>query len=652
MMTQVDPLLAGRYRMGRLLGSGGFGAVYLATDERLHRAVAIKVCSTQRLPPHEAAEAAQLFQSEALTLARLRHPGLTAIWDYFSEGTDWYLVMEYVPGETLRDLLRRTGGPLPQAEAIDYARQLCSVLGYLHRQQPPVVFRDLKPANVMVTPNGQLKLIDFGIARLFSPGKLADTSQFGTPGYAPPEQYGGQTEPRSDMYSLGVVLHQMLTGHNPSTTPFALPPISALNPTVTGALETLVADATAYNIADRVASAEDFCARLDAATARPAPQLTHVVPRINTYTPTVSPNNPPTGRQPWAPAPQRIPSRPKPANGVGRAATLILLLIILFGSLGAGGWLLTAQLPNLRDFMQGGVVAAIPNTSGLPTLTLFSAVDQDGRENIYQLNLRNGQSRQLTHMAPNSRASQPAFSPDGSQIAYTRETRQQEGITNTGQDDISEVWVMDRNGRNGRRVLPSYPLARSAAWSPDGQWLAIEAAEAGRAWRDHDIVLVNVRSGEVQPLATTPSWEGGPAWSPDGTRIAFHARRNSRCMELFAAELATREATRLTDLADDTCSGTSSGDFWPDWSAQGLVFGRKQGGTEQLVILDTETGEYTPLSTGAEPAGHPRWSADGQHVLFEQGTGQGTALARYAIATSTTTMIDTGLPGSHLADWQ
>src|SRR3712207_1110289 len=120
MTTQPDVLLAGRYRMGHLLGSGGFGAVYLATDERLHRPVAIKVCSTRRLPPHEADEAARLFQSEALTLARLRHPGLTAIWDYFNHDDDWYLVMEYVPGETLRALLRRVDGPLPLAEAIDY----------------------------------------------------------------------------------------------------------------------------------------------------------------------------------------------------------------------------------------------------------------------------------------------------------------------------------------------------------------------------------------------------------------------------------------------------------------------------------------------------------------------------------------------------
>ena len=118
-MVLTDQVIVGRYQLGKLLGSGGFGAVYLAEDLRLQRCVAIKVCSTQRLPADEAAEAARLFQGEALTLARLRHPGLTAVWDYFNEGDDWFLVMEYVPGETLREVWKRSGGRLPVPQAAD-----------------------------------------------------------------------------------------------------------------------------------------------------------------------------------------------------------------------------------------------------------------------------------------------------------------------------------------------------------------------------------------------------------------------------------------------------------------------------------------------------------------------------------------------------
>ncbi len=649
-MTQLDPLLAGRYRMGRLLGSGGFGTVYLATDERLHRPVAIKICSTQRLPPHEADEAAQLFQSEALTLARLRHPGLTAIWDYFNEGDDWYLVMEYVPGETLRDVLRKSGGALPQADALSYTRQICAVLGYLHRQQPPVVFRDLKPGNVMVMPDGQLKLIDFGIARLFSPGKTADTSQFGTPGYAPPEQYGGQTEPRSDLYTLGVVLHQMLTGHNPSNSPFALPPVRSINPTVPEPLEALVAQATAYNITDRVASADQFCELLEAAVTRPAPKLTTVAPRILTY-PVAQPTNTPTGRQPWAPTPQRIPNRPNTKTGIGRGITLLLLLMLLLGSVGVGAYMLRAQLADLRALILPTVVSDAASQT-VPKTALFSATGDNGIKNIYQTNPLTGKTRPLTQMPQNVSASQPALSPDGSKIAYTRETRAFDEISKVGTILSSEVWLMDRNGANPRRVLPSYPLARSAAWSPDGAWLALEVAENDREWKDHDIVLVNVANGSVSTLITSPQWEGGPTWSPDGVQVAFHARRGSKCMEIFSMGLQNGSTEQqITNLSGNECNTQSSGDYWPDWSTTGIAMGRKLAGKEQIVVIDPVTRAETVLDTGEQPAGHPNWSADGRHLLFEQGKLPSVALARYDLESKMTAQVETALAGAHLADW-
>ncbi len=261
-MALTDQVITGRYRLGKLLGSGGFGAVYLAEDLRLQRVVAIKICSTRSLPSDETAQAAQLFQSEALTLARLRHPGLTAVWDYFSQDDEWFLVMEYVPGQTLRDVLKQAGGRLPIGQVIDYTRQLCEVLRYLHEQPHPIVFRDLKPGNIMVTPEGELKLIDFGIARLFTPGKVTDTAQFGTPGYAPPEQYGGQTEPRSDIYSLGAVVHQMVTGHNPGASPFALPPARMVDPTLPPEIEMAIVRATALKPADRFPNVNDFCTAL------------------------------------------------------------------------------------------------------------------------------------------------------------------------------------------------------------------------------------------------------------------------------------------------------------------------------------------------------------------------------------------------------
>lgn len=217
-------LLYQRYHLLHRLGEGGFGAVYQAEDTQLGgRLVAIKEMRPQSgLSAQENAEATEAFKKEALLLAELMHPNLPRIYDHFSESRNWYLVMDYIEGETLEALLGRTpGGYLPLVEALAIGLQLCDVLEYLHTRQPPIIFRDLKPLNIMHTSSGHLYLIDFGIARLFKPGQMKDTIAFGSPGYAAPEQYGKtQTTPRSDIYSLGATLHQMLTGIDPSLNPF------------------------------------------------------------------------------------------------------------------------------------------------------------------------------------------------------------------------------------------------------------------------------------------------------------------------------------------------------------------------------------------------------------------------------------------------
>jgi len=644
-MLQTETLLAGRYRLGRLLGSGGFGAVYFATDERLHRPVAIKVCSTHGLPAPEADEAARLFQSEALTLARLRHPGLTAIWDYFNQDDKWYLVMEYVPGETLRTLLRQAGSPLPYGDALSYARQLCAVLGYLHRQAPPVVFRDLKPANIMVMPEGQLKLIDFGIARLFSPGKLADTSQFGTPGYAPPEQYGGQTEPRSDIYSMGVVLHQMLTGHNPASTPFVLPAVRSLNPAVPAPIEELIAQATAYDITRRVESADEFCRLMDMSVERPPAAPTMQRPAA-----------PPRDREQrlWSPPPRALPS-PPPSTGFGRSLVMIVLLLLLLGSLAAGAFLLRDQIAALRDDLS--IVSPVGPLVRVPAaLAVFSAASGDGSEHLYRVDVASGNTEMLLELPEGTRAQQPAISPDGKRIAYTREIRAFDPEDEAWRLAALEVWLMNADGSDGRAVLPGYN-SRSAAWSPDGRYLALEIAKG--LWYDHDIGIVDLESGALQTVAASNRWEGGPAWSPDGRRLAFQGRvADGKCLQLFVADIRSSSTVQVTDLPDDGCNVPNGGAVWPDWSPDGsrLAFERNFDGREQLALLDLVTREVTILDTGERQAGYPRWSPKGGALLFEQGKGAETQLARLDVATCAPACkvetIQTTLPGSHLADWQ
>ncbi|MBN2393568.1 MAG: DUF2817 domain-containing protein [Anaerolineae bacterium] len=227
-MLQPGMLLQDRYHITRQLGSGGMGKVYMAEDSRLPgRRCAIKEMLPDQLAAQDRNWAIGAFQQEAQMLANLKHSGLAGVTDCFAEYGNWYLAMDYIEGETLDDYLTHMpGGRLPAEEAVRIIRQLCEVLNYLHNQNPPVIFRDLKPGNVMLTPQGEVKLIDFGIARFFKSGQTRDTVNLGTPGYAAPEQYGKlglQSGPRSDVYSLGVLLLQMVTGYDPTITPFPLP---------------------------------------------------------------------------------------------------------------------------------------------------------------------------------------------------------------------------------------------------------------------------------------------------------------------------------------------------------------------------------------------------------------------------------------------
>jgi serine/threonine-protein kinase len=274
-MLLPNSLLAGRYLIVQRVGRGGMGAVYKATDTRLgQKVVAVKEMSEAALTNQlERQQARQAFEQEAQMLARLDHPNLPRVTDHFSEAGKQYLVMDFVDGQTLEGLLDQTSGFLNVRQVVDWAGQLCDVLDYLHKQQPAIIFRDLKPANIMLGKDGKIKLIDFGIARLFKPGKSADTTSFGTAGYAPPEQYGkgGQTDARSDIYALGATLHHLLTRRDPAQSPFAFPPLRGLNAQVPEGVERVIAKALEHDPARRWQSAQEMGQALRSLQAAPAP---------------------------------------------------------------------------------------------------------------------------------------------------------------------------------------------------------------------------------------------------------------------------------------------------------------------------------------------------------------------------------------------
>jgi serine/threonine protein kinase len=261
-VIEANTVIGARYRVVKPLGGGGMKMVYLAEDLRLAaRPCALAEMVDSFTSPDMQQQAVASFQREADMLATLSNEHIPRVFDRFSDQNRHYLVMEYIEGITLEQRLREAGGKLAESEVIDFAVQVCETLEYLHNLSPPVIYRDLKPSNVMLTKNGQAKLIDFGIARHFRP--LSNATMIGTQGYAPPEQYRGKVELRSDLYALGATMHHALSGRDPALEPpFSFPPLRQLAPAVTPPLGDLVDQALKYDVALRVTDATEFRERL------------------------------------------------------------------------------------------------------------------------------------------------------------------------------------------------------------------------------------------------------------------------------------------------------------------------------------------------------------------------------------------------------
>ncbi len=266
--------LRGRYRIRRIIGQGGMGSIYLTDDLRLEgRQCALKeVEHDKTLSGNLIKEARDQFLREATVLARLDHPNMPKVSDFFSIGQRDYLVMDFVPGKDLRTLMVETkekGTFLSEGEVLNWSNQLSDALAYLHHQNPPIVHRDIKPGNLKLTPNGVLKLVDFGLVKVLAPGEITITilQGQGTALYTPLEQYGGDighTDVRSDIYAFGATLYHLLTGKAPADArqrfinPSVLAPIRPLNPSVSARTEKAIFWAMSLHPDDRPGSVEEF----------------------------------------------------------------------------------------------------------------------------------------------------------------------------------------------------------------------------------------------------------------------------------------------------------------------------------------------------------------------------------------------------------
>ena len=235
-MTQLGTVIDGKYEILKEIGRGGMSIVYLAMDKRLNKQWAIKEIKKRGGGKNDEVIVNSLI-AEANLMKRLDHPALPRIVDIIDNGVTIYVIMDYIEGESLDKILNEYGAQ-PEETVISWSKQLCDALGFLHSQKPPIIYRDMKPANVMLKPEGNIKIIDFGIAREYKEQKLKDTTVLGTKGYAPPEQYSGQTDARSDIYALGMTMHQLLTGVDPRTESYI--PIRQWNPELSEGMEAII----------------------------------------------------------------------------------------------------------------------------------------------------------------------------------------------------------------------------------------------------------------------------------------------------------------------------------------------------------------------------------------------------------------------------
>lgn len=522
--TLTQHTLKQRYLILGPAGRGGFGAVYKASDMQLGRVVAIKEMSQSNLGAQELATASETFRHEALLLAGLTHPNLPRIYEQFIDTGRSYLVMDFIEGETVEEYLDRLRvQKLPLEKVFDITIQLCSVLDYLHTRQPPIIFRDLKPANVMITANGHVYLIDFGIARHFKPGQSKDTTALGSSGYAAPEQYGkSQTTPRADIYSLGVTLHQLITGDDPADSPFRFGALQLPNYPVLKGLDPLIMSMVSVDIDRRpvsIASVKQELERI-AFDYRVTHPLRNGIP--NAY------QAPHAGIMP---AMQNLPRAPRrsPQSRVIPQANMWYVCIGHSSRVTAIAWspdgkyLASASYDKTVQIWDASNGQNILTYKGhrqhvnaiawSPESKYIASASDDGTVQTWEA--MTGRMH-ITFRGHVEEVSAVAWSPDGFYIA------------SGGSDKMVKVWKV-----KSEKLIYTYfehgDKIQSIAWSPDGKWVA----SAGKDRKVHiwnptkeppkHSFLSTFLSSFTRKIETLNEHNGqifSVAWSPDSRRIA------------------------------------------------------------------------------------------------------------------------------------
>ena len=555
-------LLKQRYRILQQVGKGGFGAVYKAADMQFgNRLVAIKEMSQASLTPQEMVEATDAFKREAMLLAGLTHPNLPRIYEQFTDMGRSYLVMDFIEGETLEDHLEKLpGNRLPIDKTLEIAIQLCGVLDYLHMRQPPIVFRDLKPANVMLSPNGHIYLIDFGIARHFKPGQVKDTAALGSTGYAAPEQYGkAQTTPRADIYALGATLHQLLSGHDPADTPFQFAPLQLRGLPFLPRLQQLVTQMLDMDASKRPTNIAIIRQELQAMST----QL--LIGRTNPL-----PSSLPPGYQPPASLPPTIQRK-------GAGASLSV----------------PAPAPANMRFACNGHSSRITAVAWSPLGTRIASASYDKSARIWDTT--HG-FREIIYRGHQDRVQAVAWSPDGKRIA------------SASSDRTVQIW----DAATGSPIFTYYGHALpvlALAWSPDGARIASGGDDKTvQVWDVNSGMLIYTHRGHSSRVQTL-------AWSPDGTRIASGGDDKTVQVWMLVKPKSTFFSKLLaTSHSESTYRGHSAKVYALAWSPNGQRLASVSADKTLQVWDALGSKKFFIYRSNGASLNTITWSPDGRYI--------------------------------------
>jgi eukaryotic-like serine/threonine-protein kinase len=662
MALSPDTVLNNRYRVISNLGQGGMGSIYRAQDIILEIDVAIK----ENLFLSD--EYARQFEQEARILASLRHPSLPRVVDYFFiPGQGQYLIMDYIQGEDLRERIERLGSVTQQDVSL-IGIEICNALDYLHNRTASVLHRDIKPGNIKITPEGEIVLVDFGLAKVVEGDQMTRTgARAMTPGYSPPEQYGtARTDVRTDIYSLGATLYASLTGIIPedgldrATGKAKLTGLRQINPTINRRLAFAIEKSLSIEPENRYQNALEFKKALIEASdfSSNTRERPHITPPPFQEEDAETSGSDFQRSVPSRSRKQKVPVSLQSAKA-NRIRLRILLIILIAG--------LTTLLFYLRPALPSEVLASImttptssiastnlntvtpdspfaiftstvsptttitpsptrtytPTRTLTPTITLTPTVTPDGggfgqiifasdRTGAIQLWLMNDDGlnqEQITNLPDG--ACQPDFSPDGSQIVFISPCKEK---SNTVYEK-AKIYIMNIDGTSLHLLPVTGEGDFDPKWSPDGTRLAFTSLRTGKS----HIFAYNFSDGSLQELSDTRFPDMHPDWDPTGKQIAFV--RTVVYSHIFI--MSERGFTQF-----DFSSAGNVNDYWPDWSPDGsyIIYSRtsEEPAIPRLVSLmyeDRGTAQESPIPPFGKPSLGPvsgaTLSPDGKWIAFE-----------------------------------